>query len=230
MGQSACGYICNKDRENNTYFFPESDQKSETKKSSYDSISNPEYAKAVDKRKKEIERTVFKSNTSKNGYDSSKSASDDILKMFRNESLLRKLIRLQSIVRGEIVRSKVKTQLAENYKTIFKSFYDKFNLRKIEENEKKFHEFQNSEFNLAQTGEKKFFNKLMIEEESFYVGEVNLKNEKHGYGRLIDINGNVFQGNWIKNKLTGKGRKIDSKGILYEGILIVFISQTIFNR
>ena len=96
MGQSACGYICNKDRENNTYFFPELDPKLDNKKSSYDSISNPEFSKALEKKNKEKEKCIYKSNTSKNGYDSWNSATDDASKIFKNQSLLNKLIKLQS--------------------------------------------------------------------------------------------------------------------------------------
>lgn len=220
MGQSACGYICNKDRESNTYFFPEL----ANKKSSYDSISNPEFSKALEKKNKEKEKSQYNSNTYKNGYDSWNPAADYASKIFKNQSLLNKLIKLQSIVRGYFIRLIVKTKLAENYKSIFKSYHEKFNIKKIEENEKKFHEYKTSDFNLTKTsnlqpGEKKFFNRLLSEKDSFYVGEVNLQNEKHGYGRLIEINGNLFEGNWSKNKFTGNGRKIDSKGILYEGII-----------
>jgi hypothetical protein len=222
MGQ-ACGYICNKEGENNTYYFPDSESKEHTKQPSFTAISNQEFTKAMNKKISDNDRSAYtSSNTTKNQFDSIRSP-EQLKKLFGSKSLLEKLINLQAIVRGHLIRSEVKVKLEENYKIMLQYSYQKFKVSKIEENERRFHEYSdptsyisNHSF-YALMGERRFFNKMLNEFDSFYVGEVNLKNEKHGFGRFINLDGYLYHGYWVKNQFTGNGRMIDSKGILYEG-------------
>lgn len=223
MGQ-ACSYICNKDAENNTYYFPDSEKKEHNKQPSFTAISNREFSNALSRKMNEFDRSAYtSSNTTRHGYDSLRSP-EQLNKLFANKSLLHKVITLQSIIRGYLIRSNVKIKLSENYKRIMQYNYEKFNLGKIEENEGRFCEYNNPTSYIANhsfyelLGDRRFFNKMLCENDSFYVGEVNLKNEKHGYGRLINSDGILYQGNWVRDLFTGHGRMIDSKGILYEGI------------
>ena len=52
---------------------------------------------------------------------------------------------------------------------------------------------------------------------SFYYGDVNIDNKKHGFGVHIFSDGSKYEGNWIKDQFTGFGRYINSNGDLYEG-------------
>ena len=53
---------------------------------------------------------------------------------------------------------------------------------------------------------------------SFYSGQVNLDNEKHGYGIYITSEGFKYEGFWNQDSFTGWGRIIDKEGVLMEGI------------
>lgn len=52
---------------------------------------------------------------------------------------------------------------------------------------------------------------------SYYYGEVNINNERHGYGEFLSDNKTFYIGYWIKNKFEGFGTIIDAKGFIYEG-------------
>ena len=51
---------------------------------------------------------------------------------------------------------------------------------------------------------------------SVYEGDVNLNNERHGFGRLTTVK-SVFLGEWRKGKFTGWGRETRRSGKVYEG-------------
>ena len=53
---------------------------------------------------------------------------------------------------------------------------------------------------------------------SFYKGSVNIVNEKHGYGSLLQKDGSKYEGFWRNNIFHGYGRYIDPSGTTYEGI------------
>ena len=58
---------------------------------------------------------------------------------------------------------------------------------------------------------------LVYNEMCIYMGQVNLQNHKHGQGILLTKYGVKFQGSWIHNKFTGWGRHIDIDGNIYQG-------------
>ena len=51
---------------------------------------------------------------------------------------------------------------------------------------------------------------------SVYEGDVNLNNERHGFGRLTTVK-SVFLGEWRNGKFTGWGRETRRSGKVYEG-------------
>lgn len=53
---------------------------------------------------------------------------------------------------------------------------------------------------------------------SFYFGQVNIHNQKNGYGYFISEKGKYYEGFWNKDKFEGYGRIIDSRGIITEGM------------
>lgn len=54
---------------------------------------------------------------------------------------------------------------------------------------------------------------------SFYFGEVNVKNQRHGLGFYLNELGIHYEGNWVKNNLVGFGRIIEPNGNIAEGKL-----------
>ena len=54
---------------------------------------------------------------------------------------------------------------------------------------------------------------------SIYEGDVNIFNERHGFGRLTTTNG-VFLGEWRNDEFTGWGRETRRNGKVYEGKFI----------
>ena len=64
-----------------------------------------------------------------------------------------------------------------------------------------------------------FQSKLLIssEESSIYSGQVNINNQKHGFGVLLTKDGTKYEGAWISNKFTCWGKFIDLEGTIYIG-------------
>ena len=67
---------------------------------------------------------------------------------------------------------------------------------------------------------KTLYQKILIENDSFYQGEVNLKTQKNGNGILLKSNGSKYEGSFRLNFFTGQGRFIDEEGTIYEGYFI----------
>lgn len=57
---------------------------------------------------------------------------------------------------------------------------------------------------------------IIYDDLSFYYGQLNILNERHGFGYLIS-NNNKYHGSWVYNEFTGYGRHIDDKGFISEG-------------
>ena len=70
---------------------------------------------------------------------------------------------------------------------------------------------------------KTFYTKLKfysIINESLYIGYVNIKGEKHGYGKLIQKNGIQMEGFWREDILEGWARITNEDGEILEGYFI----------
>ena len=55
---------------------------------------------------------------------------------------------------------------------------------------------------------------------AMYSGYVNIDNERHGYGVLLQNDGSKYEGHWCNNELSGWARMIDAEGTLYEGLFM----------
>ena len=53
---------------------------------------------------------------------------------------------------------------------------------------------------------------------NYDTGEMNINNEKHGFGELINISGIKKEGFWRNNIFIGWGRLTDHDGIIFEGV------------
>jgi hypothetical protein len=63
-----------------------------------------------------------------------------------------------------------------------------------------------------------FICEILLKNGNFYSGQVNIKNQKHGFGKFIKKDGSKLEGYWINDQFTGWGRLIDEEGNLLEGI------------
>eukprot|EP00347_Sterkiella_histriomuscorum_P008393 403345266 len=52
---------------------------------------------------------------------------------------------------------------------------------------------------------------------SLYNGETNLNGQRHGKGRLTNIDVSYYEGSWANGKKEGQGIEVTSKGVTYEG-------------
>ena len=161
-------------------------------------------------------------------------------KFFENNIENDKSIKIQSIYQGYIYRKKynnyIKQKQIEESNQLLKDLieqYTKFNLKRAESligtkldknGYKNYYKDQNQINNLFNYNYGKiFYTKLLIYHDTisaFYSGEVNLNNEKHGYGILLKSDGSKFEGSWIKDNFTGWGRFIDYDGTLIESNFI----------
>ena len=58
---------------------------------------------------------------------------------------------------------------------------------------------------------------LVYKDNSYYIGTVNILNQRCGLGVLISNRGEKYEGNWLDDIFTGWGRYIDKDGNLFEG-------------
>ena len=56
---------------------------------------------------------------------------------------------------------------------------------------------------------------LLYQNDSFYIGQVNINNKKHGIGKLTYKDGTRYQGFWINDKFTGWGRIMETRVVPY---------------
>ena len=161
-------------------------------------------------------------------------------KFFENNIENNKAIKIQSIYKGYIYRKKynnyIKQKQIEESNQLLKDLieqYTKFNLKRAESligtkfdknGYKNYYKDENTINKLFKYNYGKiFYTKLLIYHDtisSFYSGEVNINNEKHGYGILLKSDGSKFEGSWIKDNFTGWGRFIDYDGTLIESNFI----------
>jgi hypothetical protein len=150
------------------------------------------------------------------------------------ENLIPYIIAFQGIIRGHILRKKFKNSLRKSLEThlakILEKYEKKFKtptLQKVESIKippfekngwQKHYPLESSsmfKFEYPRRYQTKF---LLYNEISYYIGEVNIKNQRCGYGMMVDIEGVKYQGNWLNNKFVGWGRYIDKEGNFFEGI------------
>ena len=150
-----------------------------------------------------------------------------------------KITLIQSVFRGYIYRKNYKflkqKQIQETNQllTQFIEQYTKFNLKraesligtKFDRNGYKLYYNDENEINkLFNISYGKIFNtKLLILSgiiPSFYTGEVNINNQRHGYGILLKNDGSKYEGHWKNNIFNGWGRFIDYDGTLIESNFI----------
>ena len=150
-----------------------------------------------------------------------------------------KITLIQSVFRGYIYRKNYKfikqKQIQETNQllTQFIEQYTKFNLKraesligtKFDRNGYKLYYNDENEINkLFNFSYGKIYNtKLLIISgiiPSFYTGEVNINNQRHGYGILLKNDGSKYEGHWKNNIFNGWGRFIDYDGTLIESNFI----------
>lgn len=158
-----------------------------------------------------------------------------------------KLTHLQAFVRGCYLRINFFSFLKQRLRNHTKKMIDKYKSEfktvtqyKAENNKgsfdrngwSKYYSLESSYlFNYEQQyyGSLLFHTDIMIfNENSFYTGTINIRNQRCGSGTLVNLEGEKYEGHWVNNKFTGWGRYIDIEGNLYEGRLIVEIINILF--
>ncbi len=146
-----------------------------------------------------------------------------------------KITIIQSVFRGYIFRKNYKflkqKQIQETNQllTEFIEQYTKLNLKRAESligtkfdiNGYKLYYNDENEINkLFNYNYGQIFNtKLLIISgiiPSFYTGQVNINNQRHGFGMLLKNDGSKYEGHWKNNIFNGWGRFIDYDGTLIE--------------
>lgn len=141
--------------------------------------------------------------------------------------------KLASIHRGRRLRNLFKTKLRQNLLEDSKNYiqkklegYDLNVLERAESNRKKkysnngWREFytDNPDFVNVDYG-KTYFTRIFTKNATeFYKGQVNEKNEKHGFGILITSNGEQYEGYFFHNKKSGWGEFIDKDSNIFQGL------------
>lgn len=84
---------------------------------------------------------------------------------------------------------------------------------------KKFYPYDQDKFNVDY-GKTFVIKLLIINNQEIYTGEININNQKHGFGISINKSGYKFTGYWFKNSFEGWGEYIDSDGNIFQGLFV----------
>ncbi len=228
MGQK-CSCLFSKDKDQ-TYYFnqPKIDDNisiHEIQKGKTGEIVNREYNKALSNKTKEF--SSFKGYNS-NEYNSVNESSAINL---NDKKFQYTLIRLQSLARGFIRRRKFKKEkkkLKEDVERLLEKYETNFRTGNIFKAESLYNSpydpsgwvsfYQGADTSKFKVDYGKVYDtKILIYDNSYYTGQVNIKYQKNGYGKYITRDGSKYQGFWVKNDFTGWGRAIDTEGSLFQG-------------
>jgi len=158
-------------------------------------------------------------------YESTININEDIS---ITENGMLKIIKIQSIYRSYISRKNfnknLKSLFLKNQLELFNDLYQnymKFNTKLAESLIG--YKFDKSKIKKKEN-EKNLNTLILINPndliKNFYSGEVDIENNRNGYGIRLFNDGTKFEGEWEKNDFTGYGRIIKSNGDLYEGNFI----------
>jgi hypothetical protein len=146
-----------------------------------------------------------------------------------------KLINLQSIVRGfiyrkhfELDKETLKNQEVEIINKIKNKIQVDPNVTSAEKNCSNFNingwkKFYSQQYEHLFCFPNEYFGLILnakiicYGDMSYYIGTVNVKNQKCGYGTFINPQGCKYEGNWLFDKFTGWGLHIDKEGTIWEG-------------
>jgi hypothetical protein len=86
-----------------------------------------------------------------------------------------------------------------------------------------------SSFNLDETEWKdqdtsgtnvRYRDKVVLEADSYYVGEWNERDQQHGKGVQVWADGSKYEGYWKHGMANGRGRLTQPNGQIYEGLWV----------
>jgi hypothetical protein len=169
------------------------------------------------------------SNHKKSPLSTNSSTLEDKIKRFDSPKAIKSLIKLQALMRTFIA--------TKRFKKSKKYLIDQRN-KLITNMQKAFMPSNRAELTYQSTydpnGYKKYYadksdifnvnyglimkTEILISNEEYYSGHVNVSGRKHGFGILYKKDGSKFEGFWQENEFTGWGRHIDVDGTLNEGI------------
>ena len=155
-------------------------------------------------------------------YESTININDDFL-ITENETS--KIIKIQSIYRRYISKKNfnknLKPLFLKNQIELFNDLYEKymkFNTKLAES----LIGYKFDKSKIEKRENEKILNTLILINpneliKNFYSGEVDIENNRNGYGIRLFNDGTKYEGEWEKNDFTGFGRIIKSNGDLFEG-------------
>ena len=129
-----------------------------------------------------------------------------------------KIILLQSVIRGYLLRKEL-----INYKQIKEISID-YNTDILEKNPKiqrlnnllpKFELTDKEKYEINNSSNKIIA--ILYPNKSIYKGMINEKGQREGFGKYFLSDGSVYKGFFHKNKMEGRGRIININGFVYEG-------------
>ncbi len=129
-----------------------------------------------------------------------------------------KIILIQSVIRGYLLRKNL-----FNSKEIKEISID-YNTDNLEKNQMiqrlnnllpKFELTDKEEYEINNTNNK--IVALLYPNQSIYKGMINEKGQKEGFGKYFLADGSIYKGFFHNNKMEGRGRIININGFIYEG-------------
>jgi hypothetical protein len=129
-----------------------------------------------------------------------------------------KIILIQSVIRGYLLRNNL-----FNYKDIKEISID-YNTDHLEKNQMiqrlnnllpKFELTDKEEYEINNTNNK--IVALLYPNKAIYKGMINDKGQKEGFGKYFLADGSIYKGFFHNNKMEGRGRIININGFIYEG-------------
>ena len=151
--------------------------------------------------------------------NASKLVNNDLFLNINNSSSssIKKIIFIQSIFRGFILRKEISYKLTKEISIDYDT--EKFEknpiIVKLNNLLPKF-ELTDKEEYLVKNSNHKII-AILYPNKSIYKGMVNEERQRDGFGKFFLSNGSIYKGFFHKNKMEGRGRILNINGFIYEG-------------
>lgn len=224
MGQK-CSCLCNKENDSTFNFYPDGNNESDQFKETNKALNLKSGITANDVQKDREDYT--KKEKEKEKIDYEKVLKENIGNIIMLQSFIRRHLSRKKFKKNQTsLKNKHNLKIKELEAlftskinvSVFKCATKEFSFNGFDENKDIRNNLEKNEienFKSIQNNIKQYISKQKMlkyeclqfkKEEALYIGNVTLNLERNGLGKLIKLNGDIYQGSWHKNKLNGYGR------------------------
>ena len=140
--------------------------------------------------------------------------------IYKNKDNIKKIILIQSIIRRFLLKKRISSnnifqikEISMDYNT--ESFENNVVIQKLSQLLPKFELTEKESYEMNNSNNKLV--SLLYPDNSIYKGMINDQGLKEGFGKYFLSDGSIYKGFFHNNKMEGRGRLININGFIYEG-------------